>query len=102
MYICNILGMIIGRRVSGLCGPHQRQAAKAIKRARLAGLLSFTSNWKIPESQLPDHVTQSDDIFTSSAREDKEDLIELSEMTRAKKRAAKLADARGEGTSASF
>jgi hypothetical protein len=72
------VGMIIGRRVSGLCGPHQRKAGKAIKRvsrisvlalqdffflqARLAGLLSFTSNWKIPESQLPAHVTGGDNL----------------------------------------
>jgi hypothetical protein len=30
--------------------------------ARLAGLLSFTSNWKIPESQLPLHVTMQDQV----------------------------------------
>ena len=31
------------RRRSGLCAKHQRQVAKAIKQARIAGLLAFTA-----------------------------------------------------------
>ncbi|MFA5211488.1 MAG: 30S ribosomal protein S18 [Patescibacteria group bacterium] len=31
------------RRRSGLCAKHQRQIAKAIKQARIAGLLAFTA-----------------------------------------------------------
>jgi small subunit ribosomal protein S18 len=63
--VLNERGMIIGRRVTGMCGPHQRQTTKAIKRARLTGLLAFTSNWKIPESQLPDHVFANDPLYTA-------------------------------------
>lgn len=48
----NERGMILNRRVSGNCGRHQRAVAKAIKQARLAGLMAFTSNWKIPETFL--------------------------------------------------
>lgn len=48
----NERGQIINRRVSGNCGFHQRKIAKAIKQARLAGLMAFTSNWKIPQTFL--------------------------------------------------
>jgi small subunit ribosomal protein S18 len=65
----NERGMIIGRRTSGLCGPHQRKVAKAIKRARIAGLLSFTSNWKIPESQLPLEITAGEQLSATSTPE---------------------------------
>lgn len=34
---------IAPRRRSGLCATHQRKAARAIKQARIAGLLSFVS-----------------------------------------------------------
>jgi len=46
----NERGMIFNRRITGNCGKHQRKVAKAIKRARIAGLLAFTSNWKIPQT----------------------------------------------------
>jgi small subunit ribosomal protein S18 len=35
-------GKIIDPRHTGLCAKHQRQIARAIKRARVMGLLSFT------------------------------------------------------------
>ncbi len=35
-------GKIIDPRHTGLCAKHQRQIAKAIKRARVMGLLPFT------------------------------------------------------------
>lgn len=35
-------GKIIDPRHTGLCAKHQRQIAKAIKRARVMGLLAFT------------------------------------------------------------
>lgn len=34
---------IAQRRRSGLCAKHQRKAAKAIKQARIAGLMAFLS-----------------------------------------------------------
>lgn len=34
-------GSIVSSRISGNCAKHQRQAAKAIKRARMIGLLPF-------------------------------------------------------------
>ncbi|PIR74635.1 MAG: 30S ribosomal protein S18 [Candidatus Magasanikbacteria bacterium CG10_big_fil_rev_8_21_14_0_10_47_10] len=34
---------IAPRRRSGLCALHQRKAARAIKQARIAGLLAFTA-----------------------------------------------------------
>lgn len=37
------LGKIRPRKKTGLCAYHQRQTAKAIKRARSLGLLSYTS-----------------------------------------------------------
>ena len=35
-------GKIVARRVTGTCAKHQRQLAKAIKRARCIALLPFT------------------------------------------------------------
>jgi len=35
-------GKIVPRRISGTCARHQRQLAKAIKRARILALLPFT------------------------------------------------------------
>ncbi|RME89598.1 MAG: 30S ribosomal protein S18 [Candidatus Hydrogenedentota bacterium] len=40
-YVSN-KGKILPRRLSGNCAKHQRQVAKAIKRARMAGLMPFT------------------------------------------------------------
>lgn len=37
------LGKIRPRKKTGLCAKHQRRLAKAIKRARSLGLLSYTS-----------------------------------------------------------
>ncbi|MBN2495551.1 MAG: 30S ribosomal protein S18 [Deltaproteobacteria bacterium] len=37
-------GKIIPRRISGNCAHHQRQVAKAIKRARQIALLPYTSS----------------------------------------------------------
>jgi len=34
---------IVPRRRSGLCAKHQRQVSKAIKQARIAGLIAFVS-----------------------------------------------------------
>ena len=34
-------GKIVPRRMSGTCAKHQRELSKAIKRARVAALLSF-------------------------------------------------------------
>ena len=34
-------GKIIPRRTSGTCAPHQRQLARAIKRARIIALMPF-------------------------------------------------------------
>ena len=34
-------GKIVSSRISGNCAKHQRKAAKAIKRARMIGLLPF-------------------------------------------------------------
>lgn len=36
-------GKIMPRRRSGVCAKHQRKLANAIKRARIMGILSFTS-----------------------------------------------------------
>ncbi|MCS6985694.1 MAG: 30S ribosomal protein S18 [Leptospiraceae bacterium] len=36
-------GKILPRRLTGTCAKHQRQVARAIKRARMAGFLPFTS-----------------------------------------------------------
>ena len=45
----NLRGMVYARRLTGTCGRHQRQLTRAIKRARVIGLLAFTSNWRLPE-----------------------------------------------------
>ena len=45
----NLRGMIYARKLTGTCGRHQRQLTQAIKRARVMGLLAFTSNWRLPE-----------------------------------------------------
>lgn len=37
------LGKIRPRKKTGLCAKHQRKVARAIKRARCLGLLSYTS-----------------------------------------------------------
>lgn len=37
------LGKILPRRLTGTCARHQRQVAKAIKKARMAGFLPFTA-----------------------------------------------------------
>ncbi|MBZ9578343.1 30S ribosomal protein S18 [Patescibacteria group bacterium] len=37
------LGKIRARKRTGICSKHQRKLAKAIKRARSLGLLSYTS-----------------------------------------------------------
>ncbi|XP_065827245.1 small ribosomal subunit protein bS18m-like [Oscarella lobularis] len=42
-------GMILGRRITGLCGIQQRKLAKTIKRARQMGLMPFTI--KMPQYQ---------------------------------------------------
>jgi small subunit ribosomal protein S18 len=36
-------GKIVPRRISGTCAKHQRQLTRAIKRARHAGIIAFTS-----------------------------------------------------------
>jgi len=41
--------MIYARKLTGNCGRHQRQLTQAVKRARVMGLLAFTSNWRLPE-----------------------------------------------------
>jgi len=46
----NERGMILHRKYSGCCAVHQRVLAKTIKQARVIGLLSFTSNWRVPEA----------------------------------------------------
>jgi len=38
---------IAPRRRSGLCAKHQRKVARAIKQARIAGLMQFVPNKKI-------------------------------------------------------
>ena len=35
-------GKIVPRRISGTCAKHQRQLARAVKRARILALLPFT------------------------------------------------------------
>lgn len=40
-YVSN-KGKILPRRLSGNCAKHQRQVAKAVKKARTAGLMPFT------------------------------------------------------------
>lgn len=37
-------GKIIPRRISGACARHQRALSKAIKRARMVALVSFTAD----------------------------------------------------------
>lgn len=37
-------GKIVSSRISGNCAKHQRKLAKAIKRARMVGLLAFVSD----------------------------------------------------------
>ncbi|HJZ66533.1 MAG TPA: 30S ribosomal protein S18 [Blastocatellia bacterium] len=37
-------GKILPRRISGTCAPHQRMLATAIKRARNAAILPFSTN----------------------------------------------------------
>ena len=37
------LGKIRSRKKTGVCAKHQRRLARAIKRARVLGLLSYTS-----------------------------------------------------------
>ncbi len=38
-------GKILGRRSTGLCAYHQRQLTRAIKRARIMGLLPFVETY---------------------------------------------------------
>ena len=45
----NLRGMLYSRKLTGTCGRHQRQLTTAVKRARIMGLLAFTSNWRLPE-----------------------------------------------------
>ena len=37
-------GKIVPRRISGVCAPHQRRLAEAIKQARNIALVPFTSS----------------------------------------------------------
>lgn len=48
----NQRGMIVNRKYSNVCAKHQRKLEKMIKRARVMGLLSYTSNWCVPLSFL--------------------------------------------------
>ena len=41
-YFVTERGKLIPRRISGNCARHQRQVSKAIKRARVLGLMPFT------------------------------------------------------------
>lgn len=41
-YFVTERGKIIPRRISGNCAKHQRQMSRAIKRARVMGLMPFT------------------------------------------------------------
>lgn len=41
-YFVTERGKLIPRRISGNCAKHQRQLARAIKRARILGLMPFT------------------------------------------------------------
>lgn len=43
-------GMILPRKVSGVCTTHQTKLRYAIKNAKQLALLSFTSNWHVPLS----------------------------------------------------
>ena len=49
----NIRGMIYPRRLTGNCRRHQRRLAEAVKRARVMGLLAYTSNWRLPQGWQP-------------------------------------------------
>ena len=41
-YFVTERGKIIPRRISGNCARHQRQVSRAVKRARVLGLMPFT------------------------------------------------------------
>jgi small subunit ribosomal protein S18 len=45
-YFLTEVGKITPRRLSGNCAMHQRKLAKAVKRARMIGILPFTINNK--------------------------------------------------------
>lgn len=42
-FVSPMTGMILGRKITGLCGRRQRQLASQIKRARWMGLMPFTN-----------------------------------------------------------
>lgn len=43
-------GMVLPRKVSGVCASHQQKLRYAIKNAKQLALLSYTSNWHVPLS----------------------------------------------------
>ena len=62
----NLRGMIYPRKLTGNCSRHQRKLSEAVKRARVMGLLSFTSNWALPEGWREDSLDDGKDDWSSS------------------------------------
>jgi len=54
----NERGMIFSRTVTHTCTKHQNRLEKEIKRARILGLLSPLSNWRVPSHFLVSKMTK--------------------------------------------
>jgi len=60
----NERGMILARKVTGICSKHQRRVARVIKHARTFGVISPISNWKVPPNyRQTSYVTRHESLL---------------------------------------
>jgi small subunit ribosomal protein S18 len=70
-------GMIIPRKVSGVCASHQKKLRYAVKNAKQLALLSFTSNWHVPLSYVDPSKFEAYDDQMHAADVERERRLEI-------------------------
>lgn len=73
-------GMILPRKVSGVCQMHQTKLRYAIKNAKQLALLSFTSNWHVPLSYVDPEKFESYEDQNAAADIERERRMEIKQL----------------------
>lgn len=70
-------GMILPRKVSGVCVSHQKKLRYAIKNAKQLALMSYTSNWHVPLSYVDPEKFPSYEDQNTAANVERERRLEI-------------------------